>query len=74
MPKRITFTPWQGSHTPAPTVERRILFYVPGYDPDAERRYRALFVRELRRDAKCFRIKTPSISRSVTLDDQKSQA
>lgn len=73
MPKRITFTPCQGSHTPAPSVERRILFYVPRYDPDAERRYRALFVRELRRYAKCFRIKMPLIGRSVTLDDKKVQ-
>lgn len=73
MPKRITFTPWQGSHKPAPSVERRILFYVPGYDPDAERRYRALFVRELRRYAKRFRIRMPLVGRSVTLDDQKGQ-
>jgi pimeloyl-ACP methyl ester carboxylesterase len=73
MPKRITFTPRRVSHDPAPSVERRIVFYVPGYDPDAERRYRALFVRELRRYAKCFRIKTPSMTRPVTRDDGRSQ-
>ncbi len=74
MPKRITFTPRLASQDPARVVERRLLFYVPGYDPDAERRYRALFVRELRRYARSFRIKAPSITRPVTAGDGRSQA
>lgn len=73
MPKRITFTPRHGSNEPAAPVNRRILFYVPGYDPDAERRYRSLFVRELRRYVRCFRIDTPSISRPSTSADQQFQ-
>jgi pimeloyl-ACP methyl ester carboxylesterase len=73
MPKRIAFTPRQAPQGPARPVERRIVFYVPGYDPDAERRYRTLFVRELRRYAKSLRIKTPSLTRPVTDGDGRSQ-
>lgn len=74
MPQRISFTPQQARHGPAWPVAQRIVFYVPGYDPDGERRYRALFVRELRRYAKCFRIALPTISRPVTHSNGISQA
>jgi len=73
MPKRITFTPRQVAQDPARPVARRILFYVPGYDPEAERRYRALFVREIRRYAKGFRIPPPAVTRPITSRDGRHQ-
>lgn len=73
MPRRITFTPRQHVRDPAAPVERRVVFYVPGYDPDAERRYRTLFVRELRRYTRRFRSKTPSLSPAVTCHDRNIQ-
>jgi pimeloyl-ACP methyl ester carboxylesterase len=74
MSRRIAFTPRQATSEPGAPVARRILFYVPGYDPDAERRYRALFVRELRRYAKGFGITMPTMSRPVTSVDGQSQS
>lgn len=73
MSKPIAFTPRQVSRDPARPIERRILFYLPGYDPDAERRYRTLFVREMRRYARGFGIALPTITRPVTGDDGKNQ-
>ncbi|NNM74880.1 alpha/beta hydrolase [Enterovirga sp. DB1703] len=43
-------------------VRRRHVIYVPGYDPEAETRYRMLFVRELIRYAKRFGLKERTIS------------
>jgi len=73
MSKPIAFTPRQVSRDPSQPVERRILFYLPGYDPDAERRYRTLFVREIRRYARGFGIALPTISRPITSDDGRTQ-
>ena len=56
------FTPPALSDDAAKPVRQRILFYLPGYDPGANRRYRTLFVRELRRYAKRFGIRPPEIS------------
>lgn len=56
-----------------PPVRRRILFYLPGYDPDAGRRYRTLFVRELRRYAKRFGIAQPQLSRASLSEDGQVQ-
>ncbi|MGH1574919.1 hypothetical protein ACRAWG_35125 [Methylobacterium sp. P31] len=56
-----------------PEVRRRILFYLPGYDPDAGRRYRTLFVRELRRYAKRFGIAQPQLSRAILSEDGQVQ-
>jgi hypothetical protein len=61
----IPSTPPRLSDDPAKPVHRRILFYLPGYDPEANRRYRTLFVRELRRYAKRFGISLPDISRAT---------
>ena len=50
----LSFTP-AGRQLPAgdgPPVRRRHVLFVPGYDPEAETRYRRLFVRELIRYAK----------------------
>ena len=56
-----------------PIVRRRILFYLPGYDPDAKRRYRTLFMRELRRYTKRFGIAQPRVSRAKLSDDGQVQ-
>ncbi len=59
----------QVSPDPDPPVARRILFYLPGYDPDGEHRYRTLFLREIRRYARIFGIRSrgfPAPSRART--------
>ncbi|WP_245930741.1 alpha/beta hydrolase [Methylobacterium radiodurans] len=65
MPKSIGFTPPLLSVREALPVRRRVLFYVHGYDPEADRRYRALFMRELRLYAKRFGIAFPRVSRTA---------
>ena len=73
MARLIAFTPPRlSSHSVGP-VRRRILFYLPGYDPDASRRYRTLFVRELRLYAKRFGIVLPKISRASLSEDGRAQ-
>ena len=67
-------TPPLVSSRPMPLVRRRILFYLPGYDPGADRRYRTLFVRELRRYAKRFKIVRPQLSRETVSEDGLVQA
>lgn len=54
-------------------VRKRILFYLPGYDPDATRRYRTLFIREMRRYARHFGIALPLISRATLSADGRVQ-
>ena len=56
MERQISFTPPDLAQPEAPPgpVRRRHVFYLPGYDPEASKRYRALFVRELSRYAKRF--------------------
>ncbi len=61
--KPIAFTPPLAAREPTGPIARRVLFYVPGYDPDSERRYRALFMREIRRYAKGFGVAMPKIGR-----------
>jgi pimeloyl-ACP methyl ester carboxylesterase len=73
MAQLIPFTPPRLSTDPAKPVRQRILFYLPGYDPEASRRYRTLFVRELRRYAKRFGIVTPQISRATLNEDGRVQ-
>jgi pimeloyl-ACP methyl ester carboxylesterase len=72
--QRIAFTPRQVSRDPDRPVARRILFYLPGYDPDGERRYRTLFLREIRRYARVFGVPFPCISRPVASADGLSQS
>ena len=63
MAKSVSYTPparrFAGPYRP---VERRHVIYVPGYDPEAETRYRMLFVRELIRYAKRFGLPERTIS------------
>jgi pimeloyl-ACP methyl ester carboxylesterase len=70
----IDSTPPLVSSRPMPRVRRRILFYLPGYDPGADRRYRTLFVRELRRYTKRFKIVRPQLSRETVSEDRLVQA
>ena len=71
--KPIAFTPPLASRDPTGPIARRLLFYVPGYDPDSERRYRALFMREIRRYAKGFGVAVPKIGRPVASEDGNRQ-
>jgi len=47
MSKPVSYTPPDLADPIAGTVARRLVFYIPGYDPEARSRYRLLFVREL---------------------------
>jgi hypothetical protein len=49
-------------------VRRRHVIYVPGYDPEAETRYRMLFVREMLRYAKRFAFRERTISPVETVE------
>lgn len=64
MPKSLSYTPPDRSldGPRGPRVERRHVVYVPGYDPEAETRYRMLLVRELIRYAKRFGFAERAIS------------
>lgn len=53
----------------AEPVRRRHVLFVPGYDPEGERRYRMLFVRELIRYGKRFDLAKREISRVEPLPD-----
>ncbi|MFE1602471.1 alpha/beta hydrolase [Methylobacterium sp. ID0610] len=54
MARTIGFTPPALAEASSGPVRRRHVFYVPGYDPESHKRYRALFARELSRYAKRF--------------------
>lgn len=56
MPHPVSFTPPARdlNSEPSRPVRRRHVLFVPGYDPEAEGRYRMLLVRELLRYAKRF--------------------
>lgn len=56
-----------------PPVRTRHVFYVPGYDPEAKKRYRSLFVRELIRYAKRFDVSRRAITPVVPSADGLSQ-
>ena len=70
MAKSVSYTPparrLEGPHAP---VHTRHVIYVPGYDPEAETRYRMLFVRELIRYAKRFGLTERTISPVEKLAD-----
>lgn len=69
MPEPLSFTPARREAegvTSAPVRRRHVLF-VPGYDPEGESRYRMLFVREMIRYARRFRLTRRDISRSEPL-------
>ncbi len=55
-------------------VGRRHVFYLPGYDPEARTRYRALFVRELGLYARRFGGGRRVVGRSEISDDRCIQA
>lgn len=73
-PPPLSFTPPDRAEAPpGEPVRRRHVFYVPGYDPDATRRYRALFVREFTRYAKRFAIGRKAVSPLASAPDGLSQ-
>ena len=73
-PPPLSFTPPDRAlPPPGEPVRRRQVFYLPGYDPDATRRYRSLFVREFTRYAKRFAIARKAVSPLVAAPDGLSQ-
>lgn len=70
----IAFTPPLTSREPTGPVARRLLFYVPGYDPDSERRYRTLFLREIGRYAKVFGVPMPKVGCPTVSEDGNRQS
>lgn len=65
--------PGLAGRTPG-AVKRRHVFYIPGYDPDANSRYRMLFVRELTRYAKRFGEPKRTITRATMNADGTVQS
>ncbi|KMO34350.1 hypothetical protein VQ02_19295 [Methylobacterium variabile] len=74
MTRQIGFTPPDPAAPPAGPVRRRHVVYLPGYDPEAGKRYRALFAREFARYAKRFDLGRRTISRAETRPDGLVQA
>ncbi|MEH3144228.1 MAG: alpha/beta hydrolase [Methylobacterium frigidaeris] len=72
--RRIGFTPPELAPDEGGPVRRRQVFYVPGYDPEANRRYRALFVREFGRYARRFDLPLHRVSPVVESPDGLSQS
>ena len=69
MTTQIGFTPPDlAPQAPGP-VRRRHVVYLPGYDPEAGKRYRALFAREFTRYAKRFDLAKRTITRAETRPD-----
>ncbi len=71
MSEPLSFTPagrCLGSEAGSPVHRRHVLF-IPGYDPEAEGRYRKLFVREMIRYAKRFGLARREISRIDVLPE-----
>ncbi|WP_128565965.1 alpha/beta hydrolase [Methylobacterium crusticola] len=73
MTKQIGFTPPGLAPGPDGPVRQRHVFYLPGYDPEATKRYRALFARELARYARRFDLPRRTITRAETSPDGQSQ-
>ncbi len=69
MTTEIGFTPPEAAVQGSDPVRRRHVVYLPGYDPDSTKRYRALFAREFTRYAKRFAIGRKSITRAETRAD-----
>ncbi len=69
MTTQIGFTPPEAAPQGSEPVRRRHVVYLPGYDPDSTKRYRALFVRELSRYAKRFALGSKTVTRAETRPD-----
>ncbi|TNC09249.1 alpha/beta hydrolase [Methylobacterium terricola] len=66
---QIGFTPPDAAEQAPGPVRRRHVVYLPGYDPEAGKRYRALYAREFTRYAKRFDLATRTITRAETRPD-----
>lgn len=69
MRNSLSFTPPDLQEARLEPVRRRIVFYIPGYDPEARTRYRLLFVREWTRYTKRFGGGRREISRAELSQD-----
>ncbi|MGY2048475.1 alpha/beta fold hydrolase [Methylobacterium sp. JK268] len=69
MAPQIGYTPPDLPAGPGGAVRRRQVFYLPGYDPEANKRYRALFVRELSRYGRRFDLPRRRVSPARTSPD-----
>ncbi len=69
MRNSLSFTPPDLQEARLEPVRRRIVFYIPGYDPEARTRYRLLFVREWTRYTKRFGGGQREISRAELSQD-----
>jgi pimeloyl-ACP methyl ester carboxylesterase len=69
MTTQIGFTPPDPAVQKPGPVRRRHVVYLPGYDPEAGKRYRALFAREFARYAKRFDLGQRTITRAETRPD-----
>ncbi|KMO38537.1 hypothetical protein [Methylobacterium aquaticum] len=65
----IGFTPPDAAPQGSEPVRRRHVVYLPGYDPESNKRYRALFARELARYAKRFDLGSRKVTRAETRPD-----
>lgn len=69
MTTQIGFTPPDPAFQDPGPVRRRHVVYLPGYDPEAGKRYRALYAREFTRYAKRFDFTKRTITRAETRPD-----
>ncbi|SFU82683.1 hypothetical protein SAMN02799631_02533 [Methylobacterium sp. 174MFSha1.1] len=69
MTTQIGYTPPDAAAQDPGPVRRRHVVYLPGYDPESNKRYRALFAREFTRYAKRFDIGRKAITRAETRPD-----
>ncbi len=69
MTTQIGFTPPEAAPQGCEPVRRRHVVYLPGYDPESNKRYRALFARELSRYAKRFDLGSRTVTRAETRHD-----
>ncbi|ACA20622.1 conserved hypothetical protein [Methylobacterium sp. 4-46] len=70
----IGYTPPDFPQGPGGPVRRRQVFYLPGYDPESHKRYRALFVRELSRYGRRFDLPRRRVSPARASPDGLVQA
>jgi pimeloyl-ACP methyl ester carboxylesterase len=71
--RELGFTPPNLASDNTRFIERRHVFYVPGYDPEARQRYHALFARELGRYAARFDLRLHHVSPLVESVDRQAQ-
>ncbi|KMO37385.1 hypothetical protein VQ03_19310 [Methylobacterium tarhaniae] len=69
MTTQIGFTPPEAAPQGGEPVRRRHVVYLPGYDPESNKRYRALFAREFARYAKRFDLGSRTVTRAETRPD-----